>query len=74
VEREGRAGDCKFGAFVGRGMELPGAGVAAVWDSGQLIRDPYTKSGGGEVALTISHLWGFGLPRSSSFQRLKFVS
>ncbi len=55
-------------------MELPGAGVAAVWDSGQLIRDPYTKSGGGEVALTISHLWGFGLPRSSSFQRLKFVS
>ena len=34
----------KFGAFIGRGRGLQGAGTAAVWNSGILIRDPYSAS------------------------------
>ena len=64
----------KFGAFVGRGRGLEGAGVAAVWSSGQLIRDPYSGAAKGEVALTLNYLWSFGLPRPASFARLKFVT
>ena len=56
----------------------PGAsrarGVAAVWEAAQLIRDPYTGAKSGEVALTLSHLWGFKLPRPSNFARVKFVA
>ena len=63
-----------FGAFIGRGRGIAGAAVAAVWDSGMLIRDPYTEADSGEVALTLSHLWGFGIPRASNFARLKFVA
>ena len=63
-----------FGAFVGRGRGIRGAAVAAVWNSGQLIRDPYTNAAKGEVTLTLSYLWGFALPRPSSFARLKFVT
>lgn len=64
----------KFGAFVGRGRGIEGAGVAAVWESATLIRDPYTGAGKGEVALTLSHFWAFGVPRKSNFQRVKFVA
>ena len=64
----------KFGAFVGLARGIEGAGVAAVWDSGQLIRDPYSNAAKGEVALTLSHLWATGLPRTSNFKRVKFVS
>lgn len=63
-----------FGAYVGLGRGITGAGVAAVWDSAMLIRDPYSNAAKGEVALTMSHLWAFGLPRPSNFRRLKFVS
>lgn len=63
-----------FGAFVGRGRGIRGAAVAAVWNSGQLIRDPYSNAAKGEVALTLSYFWGFALPRASSFARLKFVA
>ena len=64
----------KFGAFMGRSKGLEGAGVAAVWEAGELIRDPYSNAAKGEVALTLCYLWDFGLPRPSSFARLKFVA
>ena len=64
----------KFGAFVGRGRGIDGAGVAAVWEAGELIRDPYSGASKGEVALTLSYLWNFGLPRPANFARIKFVT
>lgn len=64
----------KFGGFVGLGRGIEGAGVAPVWAAGELIRDPYTGAGKGEVILTLSYLWAFGLPRPSNFARLKFVA
>ena len=64
----------QFGAFVGRKMGINGAGVAAVWDAGELIRDPYSGAAKGEVALTLCYLWDFGLPRTDNFQRIKFVT
>ena len=63
-----------FGAYIGLGRMQAGAGVAAVWDAGQLIRDPYSDASGRTVALTLSHLWDFALPRPASFGRLKYVS
>ena len=63
-----------FAAFVGRRMGIDGAGVAAVWDAGELIRDPYTDAAKGTVHLTLCWLWDFGLPRTDNFQRLKFVT
>ena len=63
-----------FGAFIGRGRGIAGAGVAAIWQAGELIRDAYTRAADGEVALTLSHRWGFKLPRPSNFARLKFVA
>ena len=63
-----------FGAFVGRGRGIDGAAVAPVWDSGELIRDPYTAAAKGEVVLTLNYFWNFGLPRPSNFARLKFVT
>ncbi len=63
-----------FGGFVGLARGIEGAAVAAVWDSGQLIRDPYGGAAKGEVALTLNYLWGFALPRASNFVRVKFVA
>ena len=63
-----------FAAFVGRRMGIDGAGVAAVWEAGELIRDPYTDAAKGTVHLTMCWLWDFGIPRPSNFQRLKFVT
>lgn len=64
--------DGDFAAFVGRSKGLAGAGVAAVWNEGELIRDPYSAAGRGDVALTLSHYWNFGLPRPTNFARVKF--
>lgn len=64
----------KFGAFVGLGRGIDGAAVAAVWESADLIRDPYSNASEGEVALTLSTLWGFEIPRPANFRRLKFVA
>ena len=64
----------KFGAFIGRARGIEGAGVAAVWEAGELIRDPYSGAAKGEVALTLSYLWNFGLPRASNFARIKFAA
>ena len=64
----------KFGAFVGRRKGIDGAGVAAVWEAGELIRDPYSNASQGTVNLTMCWLWDFGLPRTANFQRIKFVT
>ena len=63
-----------FAAFVGLGRGIEGSAVAAVWNSGELIRDPYTNAAKGEVALMLLYLWGFGLPRASNFARVKFIA
>ena len=62
-----------FGAFVGRKRGIGGAGVAGLWSAGTLIRDPYSGAAKGEVALTLSYLWDFGLARPSNFARVKFT-
>ena len=63
-----------FGAFVGLGRGIEGAGVAAVWEAGELIRDPYSGAAKGEIALTLCYLWDFALPRADNFSRIKFVA
>ena len=63
-----------FGAFIGRGRGIEGAGVAAVWEAGELIRNPYSGAAKGEVALTLCYLWDFALPRASNFARIKFIT
>ena len=73
-EIESATANGDFGAFVGRARGIEGAGVAAVWEAGELIRDPYVKAAGGEVALTLCYLWNFGIPRTANFQRIKFVT
>ena len=75
--REGLAANTNagsFGGYVGLGRGIQGAGVAAVWSAGELIRDPYSGAATGEVALTLSYLWNFGLVRASNFARIKFVA
>ena len=64
----------KFGAFVGRGRGIEGAGVMAMWSSGELLRDPYSKSKSGQVLLSLNYLFDFDLPRPANFARVKFVS
>ena len=63
-----------FGGFIGLGRGIDGSAVAAVWEAGELIRDPYTDAAKGEVALTLCYLWDFGLPRASNFARIKFAA
>ena len=64
-----------FGAFIGLARGIEGAGVAPVWAQAQLVRDPYgSHATQGEVALTLSTFWAFGLPRPANFKRLKYVS
>ena len=49
-----------FGAYMGRGRGIEGAGVAAVWGAGELIRDPYTEADSGEIVSDfelISGIW-----------------
>ena len=64
----------KFGAFMGLKRGQAGTAVAPVWMGATLIRDPYTGASKGEVDLTLSYLWNFGIPRVSNYRRLKFVS
>ena len=63
-----------WAAFIGRGRGIEGAGVAALWEAGMLLRDPYSASASGQVNLTLSYFWNLGLPRASSFARVKFVA
>ena len=71
IDENTASGD--FGAFIGRKRGIDGAGVAGIWESGELIRDPYSGAAKGEVALTLCYLWDFALPRASNFMRLKFT-
>ena len=64
----------KFGGYVGLGRGIQGAAVAAIWSAGELIRDPYSSAAKGEVALTLSYLWDFGVVRASNLARIKFVA
>ena len=72
IETDTADGD--FGAFVGRSKGIEGAAVAAVWEAGELIRDPYSGAAGGEVALTLCYLWDFALPRAANFARVTFAT
>ena len=63
-----------FAAFVGRARGIEGSAIAAVWDAGELIRDHYTSAAAGETKLTLNYLWGFAIPRTANYQRLKFVT
>ena len=63
-----------FGAYVGLGRGIEGAGIAAVWEQAQIIRDPYTAATKGEVQLTLNYLWQLAFPRTANFKRLKFVT
>lgn len=38
------------------------------------MRDHYSGAAKGEIALTLSYLWNFGLPRAANFARVKFVA
>lgn len=64
----------KFGAFVGLARGIEGAGCAAIWDEGMLIRDEYTNAAAGEVKLTLHYFWDLQFPRASNFARIKFVT
>ena len=72
IETATAAGD--WGAFIGRGRRIQGAGVAPVWRSAQLVRDPYTGAAKDEVALTLITSWNFALVRPAQFARLKFAA
>ena len=63
-----------FGAFMGLARGIEGAAIAAVWDAGQLVRDPFTNAKTGEVELTLNYLWNFKVVRTNNFKRLKFVT
>ena len=71
-EIETATDDGDFAAFVGRGMGIDGAGVSAIWQAGELVREPYSAAAKGEVALTLIYLWDFALPRASNFARIVF--
>ena len=64
----------KFGAYIGLRRGQAGTAVAPVWSAATLIRDPYSGAAKGEVELTLSYLWAFGIPRTSNYRRLKFVT
>ena len=64
----------KFGAYVGLARGVEGAGIAAVWEQGQLIRDPYSGATTGEVQLTLNYLFQLAFPRTANFKRLKYVT
>ena len=63
-----------FGVYIGLNRGIDGAGIAAVWESGQLVRDPYSKADTGEVELTLNYLWSLAFPRTANFKRIKFVT
>ena len=67
-------GDGKFGAFIGLKRGQAGTAVAPVWSAATLIRDPYSGAKSGEVQLTLSYLWAFGIPRTDNYRRVKFVA
>ena len=72
IETDTAADD--WAAFVGLGRGIEGAGVAALWEAGMLLRDPYSASASGQVNLTLSYFWALGFPRAANFARIKFAA
>ena len=73
-EIEDNTANNDFGAFMGLARGIEGAAIAAVWDAGQMVRDPYSGAKSGEVELTLNYLWNFKVVRTHNFKRLKFVT
>ena len=48
--------------------------MVAVWPSGSLIQDPYSKASSGEILLSLHVLWNWAIVRSDNFKRLKAVA
>ena len=64
-----------FGAFVGLARGAEGAAVAPIWPYAQIVRDGFgSHATQGEVGLTLSTFWNFGVPRAANFKRLKYVT
>ena len=63
-----------FAAIVGRGRNIMGSAVAAIWRDLEIIRDPYSGAGKREVALTATTFWNFGVLRPQNWARCKFVA
>ena len=63
-----------FGAYIGLARGVEGAGIVAVWEQGQLVRDIYSGAKTGEVQLTLNYLFQLAFPRTDNFKRLKFVT
>ena len=63
-----------FGAYIGLQRGVEGAGIVAVWEQGQLVRDIYSGAKTGEVQLTLNYLFQLAFPRTDNFKRLKFVT
>ena len=72
IEANTAAGD--FGAYVGLPNGIEGSAIAAVWSSGELVRDPYTKANEGSVVLTLNYLWGLAIPAYRQFQEVEIRS
>ena len=73
-EIEAATANGDYGAFIGLGRGIAGTAVAPVWNSGQMIVDPYSKAKSGEVLLTLNYLWGFQMTRAANYRRLKYVT
>ena len=63
-----------FGVYFGLNRGIEGAGIAAVWEAGELIRDPYSDAAKGNVQLTLNYLWQTAYPRTDNFKRIKYVT
>ena len=73
-EIEANTANGDFGAYIGLQRGIENAAVAPVWDSGQMLVDPYSGAKSGEVQLSLHYLWGFQIPRLASYRRLKYVT
>ncbi len=73
-EIESNTANGDFGGFIGLRRGIQNCAVAPVWESGQMILDPYSSAKSGEVQLTLHYLWGFQIPRTANFRRLKYVT
>ena len=71
---ETTTGNNDFMAAIGLGRGIEGAGVMAMWSGGDLIRDPYSGAGKGQVQITLHALWNWDLTRTANFKRLKAVT
>ncbi len=72
IETDTADGD--FAAFVGLGRGIANAAVAAVWSDAEMIRDPYSAGSQAQISLTLHTHWGFKIPRTANFKRVKFAA